>query len=129
MAYYPDWAGPSLPPENINFNNFDWIDFAFALPDDNFALTWDDPVVGPGLLQRLVAAAHANTTKPTKIKLSIGGWGGSKLVAHDDFRFSHYNALLHVDISPQQSRHPSLDKSLWATSWLLTMNSTWTVLT
>jgi len=84
MAYYPDWAAASLPPENINFANFDWIDFAFAVPDQNFALTWDDPVETPILLHRLVTAAHS---KGTKIKLSIGGWGGGKYVPPSIFSF------------------------------------------
>ena len=76
MAYYPDWASYSLPPEKIDFGRFDWIDFAFALPDQSFALTWDDPVNAPALLQRLVASAHA---AGKYVKLSIGGWTGSQL--------------------------------------------------
>jgi hypothetical protein len=74
MAYYPDWAGSSFQPENIDFSRFDWIDFAFALPDQNFNITWDDPTA-PMLLQRLVSAAHA---KDKNVKLSIGGWTGSQ---------------------------------------------------
>ena len=73
-AYYPDWVSSTLPPESIDMTRFDWIDFAFALPDQNFNLGFDDPSV-PGILSRLVAAAHA---KNTKVKLSIGGWTGSK---------------------------------------------------
>lgn len=75
MGYYPDWAGPSFPPEKIDFDRFDWIDFAFAVPDETFTLTWDNPEESPSILNRLVAAAHA---KNSKIKLSIGGWSGSK---------------------------------------------------
>jgi hypothetical protein len=75
MAYYPDWAGSTFPPEKIDFNRFDWIDFAFALPDQNFNLTWDDPSGAPALLRRLVNAAHANGKK---VKLSVGGWTGSQ---------------------------------------------------
>lgn len=70
MAYYPDWASYSLPPEKI--------DFAFALPDQSFALTWDDPVNAPALLDRLVASAH---DAGRYVKLSIGGWTGSKFRA------------------------------------------------
>lgn len=73
-AYYPDWVSDSLPPESIDMTRFDWIDFAFALPDQNFNLGWDDPSV-PGILSRLVTAAHS---KGTKVKLSIGGWTGSR---------------------------------------------------
>jgi hypothetical protein len=65
MAYYPDWVGDSFP----------WIDFAFAVPNSKFALTWDEPKKGPDLLKRLVDRAHANGTK---VKLSLGGWTGSK---------------------------------------------------
>ncbi|KAJ7764999.1 glycoside hydrolase [Mycena maculata] len=72
MAYYPDWAG--FPPEKIDFNRFDWIDFAFALPTSNYDLTWDAPAA-PGFLTRLITCAHA---KGKHVKLSIGGWTGSK---------------------------------------------------
>lgn len=75
MAYYPDWVGSTFPPERIDFLRFDWIDFAFAVPDAKFALTWDDPETGPDLLKRLVTNAHAHGTK---VKLSLGGWSGSK---------------------------------------------------
>ena len=75
MGYYPDWAYPAFPPENIDFRRYDWIDFAFALPDADFALVWDDINSGPKLLERLVTAAHA---KNSKVKLSIGGWTGSQ---------------------------------------------------
>jgi hypothetical protein len=75
MGYYPDWAYPAFPPENIDFRRYDWIDFAFALPDAEFALVWDDMDSGPKLLERLVTAAHA---RGSKVKLSIGGWTGSQ---------------------------------------------------
>jgi len=79
MAYYPDWASYSLPPEKIDFGRFDWIDYAFALPDQSFALGWDDPVNAPALLDRLVASAHG---AGKRVKLSIGGWTGSQLRIH-----------------------------------------------
>jgi hypothetical protein len=75
MAYYPDWVESSFPPEKIDFKRFDWIDFAFALPDQNFNLTWDNPDGAPALLRRLVDAAHLASKK---VKLSVGGWTGSK---------------------------------------------------
>jgi len=75
MGYYPDWAYPAFPPENIDFRRYDWIDFAFAWPDTDFSLAWDDPDISPKLLQRLVVAAHAGGSK---VKLSIGGWSGSQ---------------------------------------------------
>ncbi|KAF7352678.1 MPN domain-containing protein [Mycena venus] len=73
MAYYPDWAG--FDPEKIDFDRFDWIDFAFALPTKDCNLTWDDPDAAPDLLRRLVTAAHG---KGKKVKLSVGGWTGSQ---------------------------------------------------
>lgn len=75
MGYYPDWAYPAFPPENIDFNRYDWIDFAFMSLNADFALVWDDTDVGPKLLERLVAAAHMGGSK---VKLSIGGWSGSQ---------------------------------------------------
>lgn len=75
MAYYPDWTSSQFPPEKIDFDHYDWLDFAFALPDEHFNLTWDDPQTAPALLSRLVDAGHAGGTK---VKLSIGGWTGSK---------------------------------------------------
>ena len=75
MGYYPDWAYPAFPPENIDFRRYDWIDFAFALPDADFSLVWDDMDSGPKLLERLVIAAHAGGSK---VKLSVGGWTGSQ---------------------------------------------------
>jgi hypothetical protein len=74
-AYYPDWAGPDFPPEKIDFERFDWIDFAFALPNAQFGLEWDNEDGTPALLRRLVTAAHA---KGKLVKLSVGGWTGSK---------------------------------------------------
>ncbi|EPT03714.1 hypothetical protein FOMPIDRAFT_49353 [Fomitopsis schrenkii] len=75
MAYYPDWASSSFPPEKIDFGRFDWIDFAFAVPDQSFNLTWDGSDEAPGLLQRLVTVAHDSGAK---VKLSVGGWTGSQ---------------------------------------------------
>ncbi|KAK0468166.1 glycoside hydrolase family 18 protein [Desarmillaria tabescens] len=72
MAYYPSWADDEYSPDKINYTLYDWIDFAFAIPDCNFDLTWDSEA--PDLLARLVKAARAGGTK---VKLSIGGWTGS----------------------------------------------------
>ncbi|KAH9482401.1 Chitinase A1 [Psilocybe cubensis] len=74
MAYYPDWVGSTFPPTRIDFKRVDWIDFAFAVPTEDFSLTWDDPT-GPTLLEDLVSSAHS---MGAKVKLSIGGWTGSK---------------------------------------------------
>lgn len=75
MTYYPDWVADSFPPEKIDFSRFDWIDFAFAVPDQNYGLGWDGSSSAPDLLGRLVSLAHG---KGKKVKLSIGGWTGSK---------------------------------------------------
>ncbi|EMD40796.1 glycoside hydrolase family 18 protein [Gelatoporia subvermispora B] len=75
MAYYPDWAADTYPPEKIDFGRLDWIDFAFAVPDGKFDMQWDGSDDAPELLTRLVTAAHASGTK---VKLSVGGWTGSK---------------------------------------------------
>ena len=77
MAYYPVWRADVLPPENINFSCIDWIDFAFAMPNEYFGLDWDGSDNAPGILTRLVDAAHQ---KGKKVKLSVGGWGGSRYV-------------------------------------------------
>ncbi|KIO30248.1 glycoside hydrolase family 18 protein [Tulasnella calospora MUT 4182] len=71
-AYYPDWT--TMTPEKIDFDRFDWIDFAFAVPNSKFvpAFTGDD---SEDLLRRLVTAAHG---AGKKVKLSVGGWTGSK---------------------------------------------------
>jgi hypothetical protein len=72
MAYYPDWS--HMDPLLIDFKLFNWIDFAFAVPTTDFSLTWDDPKA-PDMLRKLVSAAHE---VGTKVKLSIGGWSGSR---------------------------------------------------
>jgi|ERR1700712_524332 len=74
-AYYPDWAPPSFPPSKIDFDKVDLVDFAFAMPDKTYNLTWDDGNTTPSLLRELVTAAHS---KGKKVKLSIGGWDGSQ---------------------------------------------------
>jgi hypothetical protein len=78
MAYYPTWVANVFPPERIDFSRLDWIDFAFAVPNDNYSLDWDGSDMAPNILTRLVALAHQHGKK---VKLSVGGWGGSKYVA------------------------------------------------
>ncbi|KAF8812560.1 glycoside hydrolase family 18 protein [Phlegmacium glaucopus] len=95
MGYYPDWADPTFPPEKIDFRRYDWIDFAFASLNEDFALVWDDMVNSPKHLSRLVTAAHA---EGSKVKLSIGGWTGSQhfssAVASDESRRFFANNVL-----------------------------------
>ena len=73
-AYYPDWESSVVSPESIDFSKFDWIDFAFVTLTKNLSLTFDDSS-SPTLLSRLVNAAHS---KGSKVKISIGGWDGSR---------------------------------------------------
>jgi len=101
MGYYPDWVTSDLQPENINFFLFDWIDFAFAIPDQYFNITLDD-----ALLTRLVTAAHFNQKK---VKLSVGGWGGSRSVYLTFISF-YYNFSLLLVISLWQSQPIRLER-------------------
>ncbi|KAI0750764.1 glycoside hydrolase [Daedaleopsis nitida] len=75
MAYYPDWVADDYPPEKVDFGRFDWIDYAFAVPDDDRALSWDGADDAADVLHRLVDRAHAHGKR---VKLSVGGWSGSK---------------------------------------------------
>jgi chitinase len=94
VAYYPDWGASSLSPEEVDFGRLDWIDFgsgnhhlsyvpvsslqkAFAVPDNTFTPQLSDSN-SQQLLTRLVSHAHANNKF---VKLSIGGWDGSKFVS------------------------------------------------
>ncbi|PWN54274.1 glycoside hydrolase [Violaceomyces palustris] len=72
-GYWADWTASTLPPENIDFTKFDFINFAFALPTVDFDLSFNSEA-SKSLLKRLVTAAHNGDTK---VALSIGGWGGS----------------------------------------------------
>jgi len=112
MGYYPDWASYSLPPEKIDFTRFDWIDFAFALPDPSFTLTWDDPVNAPALLKRLVASAHR---AGKYVKLSIGGWTGSQFRCLSPFSPRPYSTPF-IDTSPLLWRPKEAERNLPQTS-------------
>ncbi|KAG6854842.1 hypothetical protein C0991_012032 [Blastosporella zonata] len=74
MAYYSDWVDDSFRPEDIPCL-FDWVDFAFAVPTEKMDLSWDEPDSAPGKLRRLVSRCRVCQAK---VKLSIGGWTGSK---------------------------------------------------
>lgn len=74
-AYFPDWTADILPPDAVDFNLFDLIDFAFAIPTANFDVRFTQDNSGT-LLHQLVALAHANNTK---VLISVGGWTGSNL--------------------------------------------------
>ncbi|KAH7916786.1 glycoside hydrolase family 18 protein [Hygrophoropsis aurantiaca] len=89
MAYYPCWA----PPTTIDFTKFDVIDFAFAMPDKDFSLTWENNA--RDMLHTLVHNAYSENTK---IKLSIGGWDGnghfSRAVSTESNRQTFVNNIL-----------------------------------
>ncbi|KAF8605404.1 glycoside hydrolase [Ceratobasidium sp. AG-I] len=73
-TYFPDWTGDEFPPEKVDFNRFKWVDFAFAVPDENRQLKFESDN-SEDLLKRLVSAAHSHGSK---VKLSVGGWTGSR---------------------------------------------------
>ncbi|CAE7226628.1 unnamed protein product [Rhizoctonia solani] len=73
-TYFPDWTADEFPPERIDFKRFAWIDFAFAVPDENRQLVFTSDT-SEDVLHRLVRAAHAHGSR---VKLSIGGWTGSR---------------------------------------------------
>ncbi|KDN38191.1 hypothetical protein RSAG8_09694, partial [Rhizoctonia solani AG-8 WAC10335] len=73
-TYFPDWTADEFPPERIDFKRFAWIDFAFAVPDENRQLVFTSDN-SEEMLNRLVRAAHAHGSR---VKLSIGGWTGSR---------------------------------------------------
>ncbi|KAG8716073.1 hypothetical protein FRC11_009698 [Ceratobasidium sp. 423] len=73
-TYFPDWTGDEFPPERVDFKRFTWIDFAFAVPDENRQLVFTSDN-SEDLLNRLVRAAHAHGSR---VKLSVGGWTGSR---------------------------------------------------
>ncbi|CUA69068.1 Chitinase 4 [Candida albicans SC5314] [Rhizoctonia solani] len=73
-TYFPDWTADEFPPERIDFERFTWIDFAFAVLDENRQLVFTSDN-SEDILNRLVRAAHAHGSR---VKLSIGGWTGSR---------------------------------------------------
>ncbi|VDB85453.1 unnamed protein product [Peniophora sp. CBMAI 1063] len=76
--YYPDWLSKAFPPERLDFSRIDYIDFAFAVPQEDFTLDWDGSEDAPETLDRLVTMAHS---KGKKVKVSVGGWSGSKHIS------------------------------------------------
>lgn len=74
VGYFPDWLGDTFSPDNILWSQYDAIYFAFALPNEDFSITWDDDN-GPNLLRRLVLSGHA---AKKLVGVSIGGWTGSR---------------------------------------------------
>ncbi|KAH8801931.1 glycoside hydrolase family 18 protein [Flagelloscypha sp. PMI_526] len=95
MAYFADWTVFERSPESINWTKFDVINFAFAVPNERFDLTWDDPNSSPGTLRRLVDSV---IPAGKKVVMSVGGWTGSKYfspaVATDESRKIFVNNIV-----------------------------------
>lgn len=70
VGYYPDWLEPTLPPQNIKFENLTHIIHAFAWPESNGNISMYSGMLNPNLNN----AVH-NAGK--KILLAFGGWGQS----------------------------------------------------
>ncbi|WVO21177.1 uncharacterized protein IAS62_002483 [Cryptococcus decagattii] len=73
LGYYPDWSAYYLSPESVDWDRFDILDFAFAIPNSDGSLYFTDDS-STDSLQRLVSTGHA---AGKRVKLSIGGWTGS----------------------------------------------------
>lgn len=86
LGYYPDWSAYYLSPESVDWDRFDILDFAFAIPNSDGSLYFTDDS-STDSLQRLVTTGHA---AGKRVKLSIGGWTGSAyfstIVADDSLR-------------------------------------------
>ncbi|OWZ52219.1 chitinase [Cryptococcus neoformans] len=86
LGYYPDWSAYYLSPESVDWDRFDILDFAFAIPNSDGSLYFTDDS-STDSLQRLVSSGHA---AGKRVKLSIGGWTGSAyfstIVANDALR-------------------------------------------
>ncbi|WVQ74233.1 hypothetical protein IAR50_003829 [Cryptococcus sp. DSM 104548] len=93
LGYYPDWA-TNITPEDVDWDRYDILDFAFAVPDSAGGLTWDDDSA-TDTLSRLVTAAH-NAGK--RVKVSVGGWTGSAyfstITASDSLRATFVSNIL-----------------------------------
>lgn len=61
-GYYACWTASVFPPESVNFTKLDWVDFAFAIPNENQEIGWEDDNHSQ-VLHRLVRAAHVQGTK------------------------------------------------------------------
>ncbi|CEP15061.1 hypothetical protein [Parasitella parasitica] len=76
IGYFPNWLYANYPVDNIPFDKYTHINYAFAIlnNDDNLPSFPDDWAVESSL-PNVVKQAHAHKTK---VLLSVGGWTGSK---------------------------------------------------
>jgi chitinase len=73
LGYYPDWSVWTFPVSQLDWSKLDVVDFAFAIPNADFALEFTQ-YNSIETLQQLVAAGHS---AGKRVRLSIGGWTGS----------------------------------------------------
>jgi len=70
VGYYPEWLRSTIPAEKIEFQNLTQINYSFAWPSANGAISTPAYFKYP----QLVNAAHA---AGVKVLLTLGGWGHS----------------------------------------------------
>ncbi|RXW17813.1 hypothetical protein EST38_g8035 [Candolleomyces aberdarensis] len=67
-SYYPSWAASTLPLESVDWNKFDVVFFAFAIPNQSGGLDWPDS--GKEVLKRLSSVISRRRAQ-TKVVLSV----------------------------------------------------------
>ncbi|GJE93368.1 glycoside hydrolase family 18 protein [Phanerochaete sordida] len=94
-AWYTGWNAAQLPVDQVSWDKYTSMTYAFALPQADGTILLQDSDVA--LLPQFVQAAHSSNTRAM---LTIGGWTGSKyfssLVATSDNRTSFVNAAMQL---------------------------------
>lgn len=70
VGYYPYWMKSVCPAEAVQYNHLTHIHHAFAWPDTNGLLCYDNDFLDIDLIDR----AHQ---KGAKVSIALGGWGQS----------------------------------------------------